>query len=421
MGYNKTVLDNGVRIVTDTLSNTRSVSLGIWVDAGSRDEVNRKKGVFHFIEHMIFKGTKDRTSVQISKELDALGGYSNAFTSKEKTCFHARIVDTKLKRLTELFSDIFLYSIFDEKELELERSVILQEINMVEDTPDEYVQTLFEQNFWKRNPLGSPILGTREAVKKISRKDLLTYISRFYSPERIVIAAAGCVDHDGLVGYFKPFFDPLLVSNDSIPVRVRPLATPSISTYRKDLEQVHICLGAQASSMREKERFPDLVFNTILGGNMSSRLFQEIREKRGLAYSVFSYISSFMDTGAERVYLATDKEKVNESMELIGSIIKTIQEKNIDGLDLTRAKEYLKDGILLGLESMDSMMMRLAKNEFVFGRYVTYEELMKDIENVTTNEVLEAARRIFMPGTISLAVLGPIDQDSIDLSPVALT
>ncbi len=421
MGYNKTVLDNGVRIVTDNLSNTRSVSLGIWVDAGSRDEVNRERGVFHFIEHMIFKGTKDRTAVQISKELDALGGYANAFTSKEKTCFHARIVDTKLKRLTELFSDIFLYSIFDEKELELERSVILQEINMVEDTPDEYIQILFEQDFWKGNPLGRAILGTREAVRKISRKDLLNYISRFYSPERIVIAAAGCVDHDDLVGYFKPFFDSLLVSEDSIPFRVRPLATPSISTYRKDLEQVHICLGAQASSMREKQRFADLVFNTILGGNMSSRLFQEIRERRGLAYSVFSYISSFMDTGAERVYLATDTEKVNKSMQLIGSIIKTIQEKNIDGLDLTRAKEYLKDGILLGLESMDSMMMRLAKNEFVFGRYVTYEELMKDIEDVTMNEVLEAARRIFMPGNISLALLGPIDQDSIDLSPVTFT
>lgn len=414
MGHNKTILDNGVRIVTDNLPNTKSISLGIWVDAGSRDEIDKERGVFHFIEHMIFKGTKDRTAVQISKELDALGGYSNAFTSKEKTCFHARIVNTKLKRLTDLFSDIFLYSIFDEKELELEKSVILQEINMVEDTPDEYIQTLFEQDFWKDNPLGRPILGTREAVKKISRKDLLDYISRFYSPEKIVIAAAGCVNHNELVKYFKPFFDPLLANKGSTETRVKPSVTPSISAFKKDLEQVHICLGAQASSMREKQRFADLVLNTILGGNMSSILFQEIREKRGLAYSVFSYISSFMDTGAERIYLATDKEKVDECIELIGSIIRNIQGENIDGLDLARAKEYLKDGILLGLESMDSMMMRLAKNEFVFNRYVTYEELIKDIEDVTMDAVIEAARRIFMPGHISLAALGPVDQDSID-------
>ncbi|MEA3361412.1 MAG: pitrilysin family protein [Thermodesulfobacteriota bacterium] len=421
MRYEKTVLNNGVRVVTNALPNAKSISLGIWVDGGSRDEVNKERGIFHFIEHMIFKGTKDRSAVQIAKDLDALGGYSNAFTSKEKTCFHARVVDKKLQFLTELFSDIFLYSIFDEKEMELEKSVVLQEINMVEDTPDEYVQTLFEQNFWEKNPLGRPILGTREAVSKISRKDIIDYISRFYSPERVVIAAAGNVDHDDLVEYFRPFFDPLSRSDDVIPVRSKPLATPSISTHPKDLEQVHICLGAQASSMSDKERFADSILNTILGGNMSSRLFQEIREKRGLAYSVFSYISSFMDTGSARVYLATDKEKVNKSMDLVGSIIKKIKEGDISDTDLTRAKGYLEDGILLGSEDMDNIMMRLAKNEFVFGKYVTYEELIKEIEDVTTSEVIEAAGRIFSSGNVSLSALGPIDQDSLIVDPINFT
>lgn len=421
MRYKKTVLNNGVRIVTDNLPSAKSISLGIWVDAGSRNEVNKKRGIFHFIEHMIFKGTKSRSAVQIAKDLDALGGYSNAFTGKEKTCFHARIVDKKLQFLTELFSDIFLYSIFDEKELELEKSVVLQEISMVEDTPDEYVQTLFDQNFWKENSLGSPILGTRETVSKISRKDIIDYISRFYSSERVVIAAAGNVNHDDVVEYFRPFFDPLSRSDDVIQVGSKPVATPSISTHSKDLEQVHICLGAQASSMSDKERFADSIFNTILGGNMSSRLFQEIREKRGLAYSVFSYISSFMDTGSARVYLGTDKEKVNKSIELIGTIINKIQKGDISDADLIRAKEYLEDGILLGSENMDNMMTRLAKNEFVFGKYVTHEELIKEIEDVTTREVIEAARRIFSSSNVSLTALGPIDQNSLIVNPISFT
>ena len=419
--YKKTQFKNGTKIITDTIPQAKSVSLGIWVNAGSRDEFDKERGIFHFIEHMIFKGTRSRSATQIAKDLDIIGGFSNAFTSKEQTCFYARVLGKHLGFLTELFSDIFINSLFAEKDLQLEKAVVLQEISMMEDTPDEYVHILSDQAFWQEDPLGRSILGTKETVSHITRKEIVDYVSRFYSPNRIVVAAAGNVDHNHLVEYFRPFLEFLLDEKSPSNTRPVPLATPTVSSYSKELEQVHLCIGAQASSLSGEKRFAEAIFNTLLGGNMSSRLFQEIREKRGLAYSVFSYISSFMDTGSARVYLGTDKEKVNKSIELIGTIINKIQKGGISNADLTRAKEYLVDGILLGSENMDNLMTRLAKNEFVFGKYVTHEELIKEFEDVDTSEVVEAARRIFSSGNVSLTALGPIDQDSLIVHPINFT
>jgi len=418
MTYRKSVFANGTKIITEGLSHAKSVSLGIWVNAGSRDELDKDRGIFHLIEHMAFKGTKSRSAIQIAKDLDTIGGFSNAFVGKEQTCFHARVLDRHLQFLTDLLSDIFINSIFAERDLELEKAVVLQEISMVEDTPDEYVQVLFDQTFWAGDSLGEPILGTKETVSSITRREILDYVSRFYSPERLIIAAAGNVDHDLLVDYFRTFFESLPNQDNGSPVRPIPLTTPTVSSYPKELEQVHLCLGAQASSLSGKRRFAEAIFNTILGGNMSSRLFQEIREKRGLAYSLYSHISGYRDTGLVRIYVATDKEEINRVLELIELLIKGIQKGDVSASDVARAKDYLIGGILLGSEHADNLMVQLAKNEFIFERYIHHEELIAELKKVTLDEVIEASQRIFSAGNVSLTVLGPVDRDGIAVGPL---
>jgi len=418
MKIKKPIFANGTRIITERLSHARSVSLGIWVNTGSRDELDKERGIFHLIEHMIFKGTKNRSATQIAKDLDIMGGFSNAFTGKEQTCFHARVLDKHLQSLTHLLSDIFINSIFAEKDLELEKAVVLQEICMMEDTPDDYVNVLFDQGFWEGDPLGRPILGTKETVSKITKKEILDYASQFYSPNRVIIAAAGNVDHDLLVEYFRPFFEPIPDQDSSLPKRPSPSTTPTVVSYPKELEQVHICLGAQASSLSGEGRFAELIFNTILGGNMSSRLFQEIREKRGLAYSVYSYISAFIDTGLLRIYVAIDKKEINRVVKLIEILIKGIQNGDLSEDDIARTKECLIGGILLGAENMGNLMMRLAKNEFIFERYISYEEVIKELKKVTLNEVIDVSKRVFSAGNVSMTALGPVDKDKISVDPL---
>jgi predicted Zn-dependent peptidase len=418
MAYKKAVFDNGIKIVTEHMPHAKSVSLGIWVNAGSRDEFEQERGIFHLIEHMIFKGTKTRSAMQIAKDLDTIGGFSNAFTTKEQTCFHARVLDHHLKFLTELFSDIFINSLFSENDLELEKAVVLQEISMMEDTHDEYVQILSDQSFWAGEPLGMPILGTKETVKSITKSQIHDYLSRFYSSQGLVIAAAGKVDHDLLVDYFRPFFESLPVKGDGIPPRRIPLVSPGVSCYPKQLEQVHLCLGAQASSLSGKERFAEAVFNTILGGNMSSRLFQEIREKRGLAYSLYSYLSAYTDTGLIRIYVATDKDAVNQVLELISSLITDIQKGELSGHEVAETKDYLVGGLMLAAESTNNLMMRLARNECVFNRYVSHNEVIAELERVTANTVIDVSKRMFSAGKVSLTVLGPVEQDSLAVDPL---
>lgn len=418
MIYKKTVFTNGTRIITEALSHAKSASLGVWVNAGSRDEHDKERGISHLIEHMIFKGTETRSAMQIAKDLDTMGGFSNAFTGKEQTCFHARVLDKYLRPLSDLLSDIFINSTFAESDLELEKSVILQEISMIEDTPDEYVTVLFDEHFWEGDPLGRPIVGTRETVGNITRREVLDYVSHFYSPSRVVIAGAGKVDHDLLVEYFRPPFEPLPNGDSSPPARSTPRVTPTVASHPKDLEQVHLCLGAQASSLSGERRYAESIFNAILGGNMSSRLFQEIREKRGLAYSLYSHMSAYMDTGLIRIYVATDKEQVNRVLELIEQQIKGIQRGDLSTDDVARAKEYLMGGILLAAESMGNLMIRLARNEFIFERYISYEELIAELKKVTLDEVIGVARGIFSTGKVSLTLLGPVDRDKVAVDPL---
>ena len=413
--YKKTTLKNGVRIITEHLDYLRSVSLGIWVNTGSRDEEIKENGISHFIEHMLFKGTRNRSSLQIAKELDAIGGFSNAFTGKESTCIHARVLDKHFELLSDIFSDIFLNSTFDPDDMERERQVILQEINMVEDTPDDNIHVLFNRLIWNDHPIGLSTLGTTESVADIGKEMIHKYISNYYSPERIILAAAGNVDHQSMLSCYAPFFESISGEKASNINRSVPRSHTDVSIHYKDLEQVHICLGGEGPSLTSDRRFACSLLNTILGGNMSSRLFQEIREKRGLAYSVYSFTSSYVDTGLFGVYVASDSENVNPVIETIQKEIKKISRGEILESELNEAKDHLTGGIYLSSESADNRMMRMAKNEFLFGRYVSFDELTTRLEKVKIDEVVEIACDIFKDNNVSLVTLGPFKQENLDM------
>ena len=414
MMHHKTVLKNGVRILSEKLDHFRSISLGIWVNVGSREEKVHENGISHFIEHMIFKGTRSRNSLDIAKQLDAIGGLSNASTGKETTLFHSRVLDKHFSNLADILSDIFLNSVFDPNEMDRERQVILQEISMVEDTPDEYVHVLFNHLFWMNHPLGMSILGTDETVSGIDKETILGYIRRFYTPDRIILAAAGGIDHDVLIDCFEPLFEPLEPAREEHP-RTMPEINGGVLCHYKDTEQAHICLGGKAPHLSSDLRFAGAILNTILGGSMSSRLFQEIREKRGLAYAVYSFLSAYIDTGLLGVYVGTDPKQVNRVLGLINREIRDIQKGDLTQSDLVEAREHLIGGILLGAESTDTRMIRLAKNEYVFGRYMDFDEMVAKLEKVTLDEVIAVAVETFQEKAVSLAVLGPIKEEALDL------
>lgn len=412
--YRKTVLNNGVRIISEQLEHLRSVSLGIWVNRGSRHEDSSENGISHFIEHMSFKGTRNRSSLQIAKELDAIGGLSNAFTGKENTCFHGRVLGRHFTLLSDILSDIFLNPTFDRDDMERERGVIIQEINMMEDSPDDNIHVLFNRFFWHGHPIGMSVLGTGETVSTIGKETILKYIRGFYLPERILVAAAGNVEHESMVSCLAPLLESVSGEDDPNPGRAVPRSNAGVSVHQKDLEQVHICLGGEAPSQASNRRFACSIFNTILGGNMSSRLFQEIRENRGLAYSVYSFLSSYVDTGLLGVYVATECRNINPVLQTIRREIKKLRNGDLSKSDLAAAKEHLMGGIYLASESGDNRMMRIAKNEFVFERYISYEELVSNLEQVTVDDVVEIAQDIFRDGKVSLATLGPVKEEDLD-------
>jgi predicted Zn-dependent peptidase len=411
--YQKTVLDNGIRILSEELPHVRSASIGIWVNAGARNEDKRVNGISHFIEHMLFKGTQRRTAIDIAKEMDSVGGILNAFTNRECTCFYAKVLERHLPLAVDLLSDIFLNSVFDPEELEKERKVILQEISMVEDTPDDYVHDFFHNVIWPEDPLGRPILGTTDTVNSISRDDMMGYMRERYLPGDVIITAAGSLNHKSLLDLLmdKGF------SSVKPSQRVKGIYTPEFSTqvavHKKRLEQVHLCLGTKAIEQTHPLRYHNYILNTVLGGGMSSRLFQEIREKRGLAYSVYSYLSSYCDTGSLAVYVGTGEGQYREVIGLVRDELKRLKESLIEEKELQSAKEQIKGNLLLGLESTDSWMTKLAKNEIYFGRDVPIDEVMAGIDAVTAGRVRDLANEMFKRDSIALAVVGGVDRGDI--------
>ena len=408
----KTVLPNGIQVITEEIPHVHSVSVGVWVEAGSRDERNEENGIAHFIEHMLFKGTQRRSARQIAKEIDAVGGILNAFTSKEFSSFYAKVMAEHLPVALDLLFDLYLNSLFATDELEKERQVIVQEINMVEDTPDEYIHDLFSQSFWPRHPLGAPILGRLDTISLMDRRTLKDFFSRHYLKIPPIIVAAGNLKHEDLLRPVQKVLTKIRPQPKEKKNRP-PRPHPQIQVKNKQLEQVHLLLGTQGLAAVHPRRYVFTVLNTILGGGMSSRLFQEVREKRGLAYSVYSFVSSFVDSGLLGVYVGTGDQTVRRVLQVILREMTRLAENSIRPKELRSAKDQLKGNLLLSLESTDSRMSRLAKNEIFFHRFISTEEIIEEIEKVSAEEICSLAQEIFRPDSLSLTVLGPVTDKSV--------
>jgi len=404
----KTVLTNGVKIVSKQMPHARSVSMGVWVSVGARDESEQESGLSHFIEHMIFKGTSRRSAFQIAKEFDAIGGQTNAFTSMEHTCYHARVIDSQLETMVEILSDIFLNSLFDPAEVERERPIICQEIGMVEDSPEEYVHVLSGHNLWGSHPLGRSILGSRENVIRFDAGTIKEFFRRFYHPERIIVSVAGNVDHRRFVDLVGPAFETIS-SGGPLPPRTTPVVRARIRSHRRELEQQHICLATLGLSVTDPRRFAFSLLNTILGGNMSSRLFQQIREQRGLAYSVYSFMTSHVDTGMFGVYTGVDPRYTGEAIDLMVESLRNLKNEPVSADELRDAKEFTKGNLLLAAESVDNQMVRLAQNEYHFKRYIPLDQVVERIEAVTAEQIMDLAGYLFRAEQTALTLLGPAE------------
>ena len=407
--HRKTLLDNGIRIVTEHIPHVQSVSIGIWVKTGSRDENKEKNGIAHFIEHMLFKGTKKRSALQIAKEIDAVGGILNASTGREYTNFFAKVLHKDFDLAIDLLSDIFLKSLFPSHEVKRERGVILQEIKMVEDTPDDYVQDLFSQNFFPGHPLGCPILGNYATITKINRPKLAGFFQNYYlNPLRIIVSVAGKLNHERVVeaigrtlGRIKPKEEARMWSP--------PEVFPGIKIFNKDLEQVHLCLGSIGLPHTHPSRYAGYILNVILGGSMSSRLFQEIREKRGLAYAIFSYNASFQDTGILTIYAGTARDNLKKVIELIMNELRKLKKNPLKKIELEKAKDQLKGNILLMWENTDVRMSRLATGEIYFEKYIPLGHVLTAIERVTVDDVQSLSQELFQKKYFALVALGKVN------------
>ncbi len=404
---NKTILDSGIRVITERMPHAHSVSIGIWVANGSRHELPGLNGVAHFIEHLMFKGTERRSALDIAREIDSVGGVLNAFTSREYVCYYAKVLDRFLPRAVDLLADIFLNSCFDEEEIEKERKVILQEIGMLEDTPDDYIHDLFHRNFWRGHPLGMSILGSEESVNTLSRSAILDYKKTMYRAEDIIITAAGNVSHEALLallgGTFIGIAEGSGRSNGHLPTYRK-----QVELIDRELEQVHICLGSRGPAQNHPQRFSAHILNTILGGSMSSRLFQEVREKLGLVYSIYSYMASHSDAGSMVIYAGTSRERCLDVLEIVLRELRRLKDEPVSQVELDSAREQLKGNLLLSLESSDNRMSKLAKNEIYFGCYQPINEIMHEFDLVTLESLLGLSRELFDDTSLTLEMMGKL-------------
>jgi predicted Zn-dependent peptidase len=405
----KELLPNGLTILTESMSSVRSVSVGIWLRTGARQERLKENGISHFIEHMLFKGTKNHSAEEIARAADSIGGHLDAYTAKETTNFAIKVLDEHLPRAFGILADLVKNPLFEPAHIANECRVIQEEIKMVEDTPDDLVHELFTQTYWRGQALGRPILGTRRSVRSFDRKRLVSYFRRHYTPSNMLIAAAGHLKHSQIVDLVRQEFGdrPAGPALRSGPI---PIPHPHLQVrHKKDLEQVHLCVGAPSYPQPHKNRFPAYILNSVLGGGMSSRLFQNIREKRGLAYAVFSSMSSFHDAGCLTVYAGTATDKARHVIELVLAEFCELKSNPISPEELQRAKDYLKGSLLLSLESSTSRMGYVARQELYFGRYISQDEIARSVDAVTSEQVRAVAQEFFHPDRLAVTVLGPIN------------
>ncbi|MCL4490826.1 MAG: insulinase family protein [Nitrospirae bacterium] len=407
--FTKKNLDNGIPVVMEQLKNFRSVLLGIWVKVGSRSEPFDKNGISHFLEHMFFKGTKKRTATDIAFEIDSMGGDLNAFTSRENTAFYVKVLDEYIDRGIYLLTDIFMNSTFQEEEIEKEKGVIKEEIKLVEDTPDDYIHDLFSKTVWGDTGLGQPVLGRRETIKTFTREDLTGHVRKYYGTADTVVACAGNFDPDHVVGLLNNHLGGL--RRGSEPKLFSPeYFRNGIAVYPRDLSETHICLGVEGIPYASHERYAVGILNSILGASVSSRLFQEIREKKGYAYSIYSFASLYADTGFWAVYAGTGRKKAVAVTELIIKEMRSLY-TTISEVELRRAKDQLKGNIMLGLESTSNRMQNIAHQEIYYGKYLSSKEIIKEIESVTLDHVRDLASRLINEGRMSLTMLGPVKEE----------
>ena len=411
-GYRKTLLPNGIRVVTERIPHVRSVAVGVWVETGSRHEPESRGGMSHLIEHLVFKGTATRSAETIARTMDSVGGQMDAFTTKEHTCFYVQVLDEHLPLAVDLLTDILLHPLFNAEELEREKSVVLQEIRMVEDTPDDLIHDLFAAQVWEGHPLGRPILGTREAVAEYGRETILTHFTEEYVPPRLIIAVAGNVTHAAVVDLFGRCFDGF---ERGVTQRVDQPAVlkPGVNIVHKALEQVHLVMGFPGLHHSAPERYALFVLNDVIGGSMSSRLFQEVRERQGLVYSIHSGAQAFLDTGTLYLYAATEPQSFSKVLKSILKEIRDLKKGGVTEEELKRAKDHLKGSLMLSLESTSSRMNRLAKHEMHLGAFLTMDAMLAAIDSVRYEEVQALITELLDEERLALTTLGPLDRRNL--------
>lgn len=410
MHYKKETLPNGLRIVFEEIPHVQSLSIGIWVGAGTRDEDRYNNGISHFIEHMMFKGTETRSAKDIAEQIDNIGGQLNAFTGKECTCYYAKVLNSHIELAFDILSDMMFKSLFDDKDIVKEKNVVIEEINMYEDNPEELVHDLYAANIFKGHSLGFPVLGTKKTVKAYKRKDILLYLNRFYRPDNTVISVAGNADFERIVEYSKKFFGEW-GERDSSPGQ---FGEPSLNFGRqvkkRDTEQVHFCLGFKGLNQRDKNLYSFLALNNLLGGGMSSRLFQRIREELALVYSVYSYPATYSDIGLMTVYAGTNPAQLEKVFSYIIEELMQLREKGISGVELNRVKEQMKGNYILGMEGTGSRMSALGKSELLLGRTFTPEETLEKIDKISMESFVSVIDNVLDFEQMAVTVLGNIDK-----------
>jgi len=402
------VLPNGLRLLTERMPHVRSVSIGVWLARGSRHEPQAQSGIAHFVEHMLFKGTATRSAEDIAQTIDSIGGQMDAFTAKEYASYYIKVLDEHLPVAVDVLSDIVRRPAFTEDDIAREKKVVLEEIKMVEDTPDDLVHELFTENFWADHPLGRPILGTRETVEGLSKKALRTYFDSVYTAPNMIISAVGNVAHERVRELVEGAFGS--VSNESTAVsQTPPRVEPRIIIRNKELEQSHVCLGTSSYQQDHEDRYSSYVLNTVLGGSMSSRLFQNVREKRGLAYAVFSGLSAYRDAGSMTIYAGCANSAISELIDVVVVELKRIKDEMLADTELRRAKDHLKGSLMLNLESTSSRMSHLARQEIYFDRQFGLDETIEGVERVTQEDVQRVARDLLQDRSLAATVLGAVN------------
>ncbi|HME09461.1 MAG TPA: pitrilysin family protein [Bryobacteraceae bacterium] len=405
-----TTLSNGVRVITEQMAHVRSVSMGIWIGAGSRREQPQENGITHFIEHMVFKGTTNRSAEEIARSVDSIGGGLDAFTAKELVSYNTKVLDEHLPLAFDVLADLVLNPLFRAEDIEKEKSVILEELKMEVDNPEYLLHEIFSSNFWKDHPIGKPILGTKDTVRSFHREMLQEFFTRTYSPANILITAAGHLDHAQLAALAAERFEPLRMVKAA---DVDPAPVPHsrlVFRNKTSLEQTHMYMGVPSYPLPHEERFTCYVLNTLLGGGMSSRLFQKVREQQGLAYAVFSELSMYRDTGLLAIYAGTALETARKVVESIMHEFQDLKQHPVPEDELRRAKDHLKGSFMLGLESTSSRMSNLARQEMYFKRFFTLDEMLESIESVTSEGVQKVAQDLFQSKNITLAMLGNLGE-----------